>query len=51
MTDIYSTKHIILSDGERDKLLVNADTGIPLYYPTLYITSQIRGDAQSVSTI
>jgi len=51
MTDIYSTKHIILSDGERYKLLVNANTGIPLYYPTLYITSQIRGGGQSVSTI
>ena len=51
MTDIYSTKHIILSDGERYKLLVNTNTGIPLYYPTLYITSQIRGGGQSVSTI
>lgn len=51
MAYIYSTKHIILSDGERYKLLVKADTGIPLYYPTLYITSQIRGGGQSVSTI
>ncbi len=51
MTDIYSTKHIIMGDGERYKLLVNANTGIPLYYPTLYITSQIRGGGQSVSTI
>lgn len=51
MTDIYSTKHIIMGDGERYKLLVNANTGTPLYYPTLYITSQIRGGGQSVSTI
>lgn len=51
MADIYSTKHIIMTDGERYKLLVKAATGIPLYYPTLYITSQIRGCGQSVSTI
>ncbi|MBI9091113.1 MAG: site-specific integrase [Desulfobacterium sp.] len=51
MTDIYSTKHFIMDNGERYKLLVNATTGIPLYYPTLYITSQIRGGGQSVSTI
>ena len=51
MADNYSTKHIIMSDGERCKLLVNANTGIPLYYPTLYITSQIRGGSRSVSTI
>jgi len=51
MADNYSTKHFIMGDGERYKLLADAKTGIPLYYPTLYITSQIRGGGQSVSTI
>ena len=51
MTENITTRHIILSDGERYKLPVNTETGIPLHYPTLYITSQLRGGGQSVSTI
>ena len=45
------TKHFIMNNGERYKLLTDFKTGIPLYYPTLYITSQVRGSGHSVSTI
>ncbi|WP_372879532.1 tyrosine-type recombinase/integrase [Spongiibacter marinus] len=45
------TKHIVSSTGERQKLLVDGCSGVPLFYPNLYITSQIRGSAKSVATI
>ncbi len=44
-------KHISLLNGERYKLLVDAESGIPLYYPSLYITTHVRGAGHSVSTI
>jgi integrase len=47
----FRTRHIIMRDGERFKIIVNADTGVPLYYPTLYATSQIRNRSQSVLSI
>ena len=51
MLEQFNTKHIISKTGERLKLLVDGSTGVPLYYPNLYITSQIRGAAKSVATI
>jgi len=51
MDKSLTVKHITLRDGERHKLLVSADSGIPLYYPSLYITSHVRGAGHSVSTI
>lgn len=50
MVDL-AARHIVSRQGERLKLLVDAASGIPLYYPNLYITSQIRGGAKSVATI
>jgi len=44
-------RHFTLQDGERYKLPVDANSGIPLYYPSLYITAHIRGSGHSVSTI
>ncbi len=46
-----STKHIVTKDGERMKILVEQATGVPLFYPNLYITSQIRGGDKSIATI
>ncbi|ODS23302.1 hypothetical protein AB835_09465 [Candidatus Endobugula sertula] len=46
-----SIKHIISSSGERLKVLVDSYSGTPLYYPNLYITSQIRGSSTSVASI
>ncbi|WP_230580003.1 hypothetical protein [Xenorhabdus bovienii] len=45
------TKHIVSETGERLKLLVDGSSGVPLFYPNLYSTSQIRGAAKSVATI
>ena len=44
------TKHFIMNNKERYKLLTDFKTGIPLYYPTLY-NPQVRGSGHSVSTI
>lgn len=49
--DSLATKHIVSADGERLKLLVDSSSGVPLFYPNLYVTSQIRGGAKSVATI
>ncbi|WP_426576496.1 hypothetical protein ACP179_18970 [Xenorhabdus stockiae] len=45
------TKHIVSETGERLKLLVDGSSGVPLFYPNLYSTSQIRGAAKSIATI
>ncbi|MCH4871107.1 hypothetical protein [Pseudomonas sp. TMW22089] len=46
-----ATRHLQFRQGERHKLLVNAQTGIPLYYPSLFITTQVRAVGASVSTV
>ncbi|MEJ1355672.1 MAG: site-specific integrase [Candidatus Sedimenticola sp. (ex Thyasira tokunagai)] len=51
MMNGLATKHIVSGGGERLKLLVVSSSGLPLFYPNLYITSQIRGGAKSVATI
>ncbi|ODS23688.1 hypothetical protein AB835_07770 [Candidatus Endobugula sertula] len=48
--DALATKHIVSSNGERLKLLVSRSSGIPLCYPNLYITPQIRGRSKSIAT-
>ncbi len=45
------TKHLVSDNGERLKIIVNKESGLPLFYPNLYITSQIRGSSKSVATI
>ncbi|WP_445496132.1 tyrosine-type recombinase/integrase [Photorhabdus sp. SF281] len=45
------TRHIVSETGERLKLLVDGPSGVPLFYPNLYNTSQIRGASKSVATI
>lgn len=45
------TKHIINNKGERFKVLTDESTGIPLYFPNLYVTSQMRGAAKSIASI
>lgn len=38
-------------DGERYRLLVDAESGVPLHYPNLFVTSQIRNRSQSVAAM
>lgn len=45
-----SVRHICFDDGERYMLLVD-ENGMPLYYPTLYITVVIRGGSKAANTI
>lgn len=48
---LVAVRHIQFRQGERHKLLVDAQTGIPLYYPSLFITTQVRAVGASVSTV
>ena len=48
---LVAIRHIQFRQGERHKLLVDAQTGIPLYYPSLFITTQVRAGGASVSTV
>lgn len=50
MSRDLSIKHVMLSDGERYKVLTDS-SGAPLFYPSLYVTAHVRGAAQSVSTM
>ncbi|MGX9315447.1 integrase [Pantoea ananatis] len=46
-----STNTFIMNSGERYCLIINNETGIPLYYPNLYITTQVRNRSSSISTV
>src|ERR1035437_6997407 len=47
----YSIKTFIMKSGERYCLLIDSATGIPLFYPNLYVTTQIRKNSLSVSAM
>lgn len=45
------TKGFVMEDGERYCLLIDRDTGMPLYYPNLYVTTQVRNSSMSVAAM
>lgn len=45
----YSIKTFIMSNGERYCLLIDKATGLPLYYPNLFVTTQIRNASKSLA--
>nr|WP_299380313.1 site-specific integrase [uncultured Halomonas sp.] len=45
-----SVKHIRFDDGERYMLLVD-ESGMPLYFPTLYVTAIVRGGSKAANTV
>ena len=47
----YCIVPIKFDDGERYRLLVEKETGIPLWYPNLYVTTQIRNSSKAVATM
>lgn len=47
----YLCDSFMFENGERYCLFVNKDTGEPLYYPNLYITTQVRIRSESISTM
>lgn len=50
MSSIY-VDSFMLENGERYCHVVNKKTGEPLYYPNLYITTQVRNRSESISTM
>jgi len=42
-------RRVICKNGERLVVLVGED-GVPLFYPTLYVTAELRGNALAVNT-
>ncbi|EBX8911922.1 TPA: site-specific integrase [Salmonella enterica subsp. enterica serovar Agoueve] len=46
-----NTERFLLDSGERYCIVVNKETGIPLYYPTLYLTTQIRNSGHAIATV
>ncbi len=51
MANPYSVKTLILSSGERLPVLLNAEIGIPLFEPTIYSLTQLRGRNLACNTI
>lgn len=47
----YRIKSLIMQSGERYCLLVDRASGMPLYYPNLYVTTQVRNNSKSVATM
>lgn len=45
-----SVRRFLGESGERFSILVD-DAGMPLYYPTLYVTAELRGASLSINTI
>lgn len=44
-------KTFVMESGERYCLLVNDESGMPLYYPNLYVTTQVRNKSLSYSAM
>lgn len=45
-----SIRHLRFDNGERYKLLVD-ERGVPLYYPSLYISAMVRGASKAANTV
>ena len=46
-----SMKSFVMESGERYCLLVDRDSGLPLYYPNLFVTTQVRNRSLSFSAM
>lgn len=47
----YRVSRFVIDSGERCCLIVDGSSGLPLYYPNLYLTTQLRSSSLSSSTI
>ncbi|MBA4709229.1 site-specific integrase [Aquitalea aquatica] len=47
----YQIKSFVMLTGERYCLLIDRETGMPLYYPNLYVTTQVRNRSNSVASM
>ncbi|WP_240347015.1 hypothetical protein [Pectobacterium brasiliense] len=41
----------VMGSGERFCNILDKDTGVPLYYPNVYLISEHRNEGKSISTI
>lgn len=51
MTPQYSVKSYVFENGERYCLLYKSNSDIPMFYPNLFITTQVRNRSLSFSTM
>lgn len=51
MIGVYGVSRFIMDSGERSCLVVDRTTGLPLYYPNLYLTTQLRNRSVAYATI
>lgn len=51
MSDSFRTTSFSMSSGERYCLVIDRVTELPIYYPNLFITTQLRNKSDSFSTM
>lgn len=51
MLNKYVARTLVMSDGERFCLVTDHSTGMPLYHPNLYLTTQLRNRSVSFNTL
>lgn len=51
MEKFYGVKKFVMDTGERYCIVIDRSTGIPIYYPLLFLTTQIRNRGASFSTM
>lgn len=51
MSNGYNTTTFLMDSGERYCLIIDQSTDLPVYYPNLFITTQIRNRSDSFSTM
>ncbi|MDD4965507.1 site-specific integrase [Halothiobacillus sp.] len=51
MSKVYGVSRFIMDSGERYCLVVDRSTGLPLYYPNLYLTTQLRNRSVAFATV
>jgi integrase len=47
----FQIKSFVRQSGERYCLLIDTTTGMPLYYPNLFVTTQVRNTSKSVAAM
>lgn len=47
----FRVKDLTLQSGERLSLLVDADTGVPLWHPTLFVLTELRATNRASATL
>ena len=50
MKELYGVTKFVMDSGERYCMVVDRATGLPMYYPTLFLTTQIRNKGNAFST-